>query len=282
MASRSSLCVTSSSKVFLLSFLIPFCAAVLLRSEPARRAPSQIPESNCTFAGNSDLYGLGIRIGIYLQWISGFLAICFHAESVPGTLSTNTIFLLALFIALAIITTNHTVTAPEVIILLQFCFGFLFSVSSTWGLRVKTRIASPKRYKERVEFPLLGSTIRIFLGSAICFYNVWFWFVGIDKLRDPACHPIGFLFARVDLMDGARVFLKIVAVLATIAYGSTTISELLFFFCNWALYVYVTWLIAILVAFHRKSSVVQTSLLSWSFQGIVLRFSFLVGGRGVG
>jgi hypothetical protein len=87
--------------------------------------------SQCTFPGNPDLYGLGIQVGVYLQWISGFLANCFRADSVQDMLSTNTIFLMALFIALAIITTNHTVTAPEVVILLQFCFGFLFSVCST-------------------------------------------------------------------------------------------------------------------------------------------------------
>src|SRR4051812_25170410 len=57
--------------------------------------------SKCSgFEGNPDLYGLGIRVGVYLQWFSGIIAHSFHADSVPDLLGTNTIFLMALFTAL--------------------------------------------------------------------------------------------------------------------------------------------------------------------------------------
>lgn len=169
MVTRSHLSLVPLRGIVLTFFAISVCTAVPLQSITPQVAPRQLPESQCTLDGNSDLYGLGIRVGVYLQWVSGFLANCFHAGSVQDILSTNTIFLMALFIALAIITTNHTIKAPEVVILLQFCFGFLFSVSTTWGLRVQAP------YKERVKFPLLGSTIRVCLASAICFYNVGSW-----------------------------------------------------------------------------------------------------------
>jgi hypothetical protein len=179
---------------------------------------------------------------------------------------------MALFIALAIIMTNHTITAPEVVVLLQFCFGFLFSVSTSWGLRVQAQ------YKERVKFSLLGSTIRICLASAVCFYNVWFWFVGIDKLRDPACHPMGFLFARVDLMDRARIFLKVVSVWAGVVDGSTTISECLFFFCNWIFYSTMTALITIILVLRPKTT--PSGLSSrWGIIGIGFKYcSVVLGG----
>jgi hypothetical protein len=88
------------------------------------------------------------------------------------------------------------------------------------------------------------------LASAIGLYNVWFWFIGIDKLKDSACHPMGFLFARVDLIERVRTFLKIVAVLASVIYGSTTISECLFFLGTWIFYSITAAFIAILVAFR--------------------------------
>jgi hypothetical protein len=177
---------------------LPYLSTAL---SPFHLLSHQTSPSQCTFPGNSDHYGLGIRIGIYLQWISGLLANTLHADSVQDMLATNIIFLIALFIALAIITANNTVVATEAIILLQFCFGFLFTVSSTWGFRVSARqLNSVKEYMKRVKFPLLGSTIRLCLASAICAYNVWFGFIGVAKLSDSVCPPVGFLFAPVDLL----------------------------------------------------------------------------------
>ena len=220
--------------------------------QPFPLVSRQTPDSQCTVVGNSDLYGLGIRIGIYLQWASGLLANTFHADSVGDMLATNTIFLMALFIALAIITANETVIATEVMILLQFCFGFLFTVSSTWGLRVSARqLNSVKEYKKRVDFPLFGSAIRLCLASAICAYNVWFWFIGVGKLSDSVCHPVGFLFAPVDLLRRARVFLKITSILIVTFFGGATFSELVLLVCNWILYSLIAGFIALLIAFHR-------------------------------
>jgi hypothetical protein len=116
--------------------------------KPFRLFSRQTADTKCTFTGNSDLYGLGIRIGIYLQWTSGLLANTFHADSVQDMLATNTIFLMALFIALAIITANATVLAAEVMILLQFCFGFLFTVLFDLGM---ARLGTPAESSERVQ-----------------------------------------------------------------------------------------------------------------------------------
>jgi len=212
----------------------------------------QLSSPQCTFIGNSDLYGLGIRIGIYLQWISGLLANSTHADSVQDMLATNTIFLIALFTAMAIITAKDTVLAAEVTILLQFCFGFLFTVSLTWGLRVSARqLNSAKEYKKHVYFPLLGSIIRLCLATAICAYNVWFWFVGVGKLSEETCHPVGFLFAAVDLLRRARVFFKIVSVAALVFFGFATLSELVLLVCHCVFYSFIAGFIAVLLASHR-------------------------------
>lgn len=182
--------MTSSSCLLMCMTLASICyAAPLDLRTTASLLSRQSLDAHCAFTGNSDLYGLGIRVGIYLQWVSAFLANLRHADAVQDMLATNTIFLMALFIALAIITANQTVRAAEVVILLQLCFGFLFTVSSTWGLRVRATFTSPPNYGGRIKLPLLGSTIRICLATAICIYNVWFWFTGIDKLNvDPTCN----------------------------------------------------------------------------------------------
>lgn len=203
----------------------------------------------------------------------------FHADSVLDLLETNTIFLLALFVALAIITANETVRAAEVVILLQFCFGFLFTVSSTWGLRVRARLSLPSKYKQRVTFPLLGSTIRLCLACAICGYNIWFWFIGIDHLTkdpisDPNCAPVGFLFAPVNLLkSGIRIFFEFVATITFIAYGLATLSEVMLFLYNWVLYSMVAALIALLINLHRDVKILDSVVWRRAILGAVTMYS---------
>lgn len=70
--------------------------------QPRWRAPKQaLPrdQQQCVTEGNPDVYGLGIRISIYLQYITAFGANLFFKEAIDGNLTTNTIFLLALLIA---------------------------------------------------------------------------------------------------------------------------------------------------------------------------------------
>lgn len=89
------------------------------------------------FAGNSDLYGLGIRVGIYLQWISSLLTNILLLKGVPDSLDTNSIFLFAVFIAIANATNATGGLHPaEAFIMLQLCFGYLLSVLSVTGLRL--------------------------------------------------------------------------------------------------------------------------------------------------
>jgi len=246
-------CSTNPGALLLIAIAASCCIAAPLPRHTAWQSVSrQLSSPECVFEGNSDLYGLGIRIGIYLQWISGLLANCFHADSVRDMLATNTIFLIALFTALAIISTEDTVLAAEVTILLQFCFGFVFTVSSTWGWRVSARqLNSAKEFGNPVYFPLLGSAIRLCLTTSICAYNVWFWFVGLGKLSKAACDPVGFLFAPVDLLRHARVFFKITSVMILTFFGIATLSELVLLVCNWVFYSLIAAFIGALIASHR-------------------------------
>lgn len=51
-------------------------------------------DSRCTWQGNSDIYGLGIRIGLYLQWIATVIATAFVPDQMLGTTTANTVFVI--------------------------------------------------------------------------------------------------------------------------------------------------------------------------------------------
>ena len=129
------------------------------------------PPPSCVFDGNPDFYGLGIRIGIYLQWIIAYLANHFLREAVDSNLETNTIFLLALFIATAVTTADNTVQTAELVVLLHLCFGFLFSILSIWGHRTGSADLGGEK---KIRFPLIGSFFRLTLATAVSAYGLWF------------------------------------------------------------------------------------------------------------
>jgi len=55
--------------------------------------------TTCSFPGNADLYGLGIRLSFYITWLAGPLASWTVPSEVDGINFTNTLFMAATFLA---------------------------------------------------------------------------------------------------------------------------------------------------------------------------------------
>ena len=110
------------------------------------------PDVCAGIAGNSDLYGLGIRVGIYLQWVSSLLTNVFLPHRASDSLDANSIFLFAIFIAIVRSTaTSGGLNAVEAFIMLQLCFGYLLSVLSVSGLRLTLlNDASAERFLSKI------------------------------------------------------------------------------------------------------------------------------------
>jgi hypothetical protein len=191
---------------------------------------------DCSITGNPDFYGLGIRVGIYIQWATSFLANLFLREAIEENLGTNTIFLLALFVATAVATVQGTVQTVEILVLLQLSFGFIFSILSIWGHRTR----APQGEKQPIRFPLIPSHARLALTTALSSYAVWFWFFGYTILHArPSCSDYVFLFARVNASENATIFFKVQSTLILVAFGILFAREVLMvicFFCFVALW----------------------------------------------
>ncbi|ETI28424.1 hypothetical protein G647_00873 [Cladophialophora carrionii CBS 160.54] len=138
-------------------------------------------EEGCPLHGNGDFYGMGVRVGIYFQWITSWLANNFLPEEIIGSLDTNSIFLLALFSTVFTYSLQGTsIRVVDVLLIHQLCTGFLFSVMSLWGYRTmyyKTEGPGGRRH-----FGGFGTHFRLVLMSAITAYGVWFWIRGVDTL----------------------------------------------------------------------------------------------------
>lgn len=59
--------------------------------------PSSVTSANCAFRGDQDTYGKGIRVGVYLQWMTSNLANNFVPDEAMTMRGVNTCFALANF-----------------------------------------------------------------------------------------------------------------------------------------------------------------------------------------
>lgn len=180
-------------------------------------------QSECGYDGNPDLYGLGIRIGIYLQTTACTAAVLFGQDRLMTAISYgNGIFQFALVVSLLILTT----TSPEfqaveaaIVVLLAICSSIQgFQPFPTPSLEDGTdhprpsRLVRTQRWIVASGLPFFRQSMELILYS----YSIWFWFVGLDRLaHSDSCTSFGFFFAPVDLYGWFRTLGKIYIIAET-------------------------------------------------------------------
>ena len=88
---------------------------------------------DCTTDYSLDYYGFGVRLGVYFSWLGSYFANTLLPDEIPGTLDTNTIFLLALLISLFNGSHTHKIYQIDGLVVLHLSSGFLFSCLIIWG-----------------------------------------------------------------------------------------------------------------------------------------------------
>ena len=95
----------------------------------------------CQFSGNSDMYGLGIRLGYYLQWFGAIFASWIAPSEVNSLRFSIDLFVAATFLALVILTANDadSLEPVEIYIVLLLMFGAYLALVPIYLLRMVTR-----------------------------------------------------------------------------------------------------------------------------------------------
>jgi hypothetical protein len=177
---------------------------------------SPVPVYNgCGFVGNSDLYGIGIRVGVYAQWLSALLSNHFLSNSREDVHSAYFLFSIALAIATFVITAIYGVYCvffAEVFVLLSLVFGGYFSVHL---------FPSKSRARDNYSTPWRRGRLVIlsFVYGAMISYNYWFWFKGrLARFQSTPCGSAIFLFAKFsgDSLHKAVAFYKAFSIILAI------------------------------------------------------------------
>jgi hypothetical protein len=168
-----------------------------LITQPSRRQVDNSQSMTCGFEGNPDIYGLGIRLGIYLQWIASCLSFHgrFNKRWPTGLVDVATVFEIAIFIATIVLVADPhaTVYSVEIMLLILIFFGdfYFVQVGAVLSYRNFTGM-----------FSLAGLFLRLLLCLAMLSLSVWFWFPGFDRFQQTPCGSYAFIFAKAPLSVG--------------------------------------------------------------------------------
>ncbi|KAG8893370.1 hypothetical protein FRC00_010640 [Tulasnella sp. 408] len=176
---------------------------------PHRRAdPDPQP---CGFDGDDNTYGLGIRLGLYIQWLSTILCNLLglvkpeEAKSMKGI---NLCFQASVFGGLLYVTFTRGRTqeagqlyAAEIWVMLCLCLGGVLTVT-----------AEPR---ERAF--VIHDVFQQGLNVAMASYTLWFIYTGMDQMAHPPCSRYSFFYTKVDMYHWFRLFWKISMVPATMS-----------------------------------------------------------------
>ncbi|KAF8445109.1 hypothetical protein BGX38DRAFT_1197032 [Terfezia claveryi] len=186
-------------------------------------------ELNCeTIKGNSDMYGLGIRLGVYMQltvsaFMDSFGNQAYSAGLVPSTLW----FLLALSVALSMVLYDSNTRSSEVYIIIIL------------GNAVMTIMLS-----KMIKFNPLKSTesYLLFLGRLLL-WGIWrastsvYWFTLLHSYvrGSESCGTWGWIFFKVDLYGSFRTFHQVINVVGWVTLGcfllAYSVGAIIFCYC---------------------------------------------------
>ncbi|PMD34566.1 hypothetical protein L207DRAFT_516732 [Hyaloscypha variabilis F] len=142
----------------------------------------------CSFDGNNDIYGTGVRIGLYCQWLATLLITLFTPEEEETVRVLNITINTSIFLGIAVQSAKETNPVEPVIVLFLMCG----SLSSLTGNGMSN-------------FSHVSGVFRALFYTALSAYGIWYWFDGLDKMLlqvrsdGQTCDAIGFLGkSRVD------------------------------------------------------------------------------------
>ncbi|OCL02541.1 hypothetical protein AOQ84DRAFT_443296 [Glonium stellatum] len=246
------------------SLLLALLITLFLTFGPGACSASEpLSEALCGFKGDDNMYGLGIRLGVYFQWVTTSISNNFVPEEAAMMRGVNNCFQLSTFAGLMYITLGRgssqnsgTLYAVEAFIVLLLCIG---GVCSGRGLgnasedkAISTTFADHRASR-------IGQIVRVLIAAASIYYGVWFVYIGMDDMAHPPCSQIAFFFAPVDLYHWYHILLKVIFTLSGIASGFLILESSISVFRLWSKDGAIPALEKIL-AFHEERTTLDTTI----------------------
>jgi len=160
------------------------------------------PES-CRLTGDDDVYGIGIRLSLYLQWFTLLIATWYSPDDARFTRTFTNI------VTIAVLANTFKNTENSSVVLIEWWIV----IFNTFSLQLGS-IPFSKRLI-RGSASNLGTMM--ILWSAIIVANCWVWFAGVDLGRKEGCDIKIYFFHPVSIYNHAwQSFLRVLAAMSCI------------------------------------------------------------------
>lgn len=177
---------------------------IIPRQSPSTPIFTPPTQPVCGFSGNEDIYGTGIRIGIYTQILAVWFANYFSKVEAQNLRDGVTIFSLAFCVVAVIFAADkNNVYAVDVFIILQ-----ILAYSCIMGVRAKSSY-NAKNFKSTVGRKVLNETINL---TMVCL-QFWYWWTGLDQMKETPCGTWLMYVVKTDMFGWARIVMKIFSVI---------------------------------------------------------------------
>lgn len=171
---------------------------------PQLRVRETAKIDQCGLNGDSDLYGVGIRLGYYTQAFAVWFANFFVLEESRTLRAVNIMFMFAMMVGL--VWFSHAPSeafAIEAFLLIQL-------LSVTWYVGVLDKSKFNHKFWHFSPARLL---IREGSLTGLISYNLWFWWVGLDLMKETPCGTYILLMTKVSLYGWFRSAHKVLSVM---------------------------------------------------------------------
>ena len=140
---------------------------------------------NIGFEGDPDFYGLGIRLGIYLQWLAAIINNTCTAEERQSVLTGHLVLSLFVIIALLVkIFSAQCAFTAEIDVLVSPFWGGQINV--TYAILISMMAVIPGSASTRSQ-----RRIGVFLNALMSPVTIWFWKLAAVGQLDFAATPGG-------------------------------------------------------------------------------------------
>ncbi|RFU79669.1 hypothetical protein TARUN_2536 [Trichoderma arundinaceum] len=166
---------------------------------------------SCGHQGRPDMYGLGIRLGIYMQWVGEMLVQFLDEADVSDIRLLGLLLSGAIALALLVKIVDQDAQPADIYIMLQLAAGPFIFLMPIYIWRILTCCNpnwDPLKWTSEISTPVYGvaTTILLVVISAL---GLWF-FTSYMSTQGRRCEHYGFFFAKTRLDNAAYMVVNIV------------------------------------------------------------------------
>lgn len=216
----------------LLLILSPFSGAIPLSDNTHESRLDRRLSSCPSFQGNSDFYGLGVRIGVYLQWITTLIVDVPTWNDFFEILIADSIFCFSLLIGLTVAAHDGLINSAEAYIMMLMCFVFAITLPIivagrrfVYNWKVRSQEATP--VEEDSTRGLFANCLYVVMSGYCLGLSLWIWWSFASSENTESCDHLIYFFGRHLLKDGTLSALRGLTTLFTVCAALELISTTL-------------------------------------------------------